>query len=85
MSLIPAWFHTFVEIDQIIISTVILLLPLIQEGLLSVTIELCARSTGFPFSQACSGKNVVMLTDCLDITIAVGCDVKPQTNKQKSK
>ena len=36
-SLIPAGFHTFVEIDHEIISTVILLLPLIQEGLLSVT------------------------------------------------
>ena len=29
--------HTFVENDHEIISTVILLLPLIQEGLLSVT------------------------------------------------
>ena len=28
-SLIPAWHHTFVEIDHEIISTVILLLPLI--------------------------------------------------------
>ena len=31
--------HTFVEIDYEIISTVILLLPLIQEGLFSVTSE----------------------------------------------
>ena len=31
--------HTFVEIDQAIFSTVILPLPLIQEGLLSVTSE----------------------------------------------
>ena len=38
-SSIPAWFHTFVRIDYEIISTVILLLPLIQEGLLSVTSE----------------------------------------------
>ena len=36
-SSIPAQSHTFVEIDHEIISTVILLLPLIQEGLLSVT------------------------------------------------
>ena len=35
-SLIPAWSHTFMEIDHEIISTVILL-P--QEGLLSVTSE----------------------------------------------
>ena len=37
MSSIPTRFHTFVAIDHEIISTVILLLPLIQEGLLSVT------------------------------------------------
>ena len=36
-SLIPARSHTFVEIDHEIVSTVILLPPLIQEGLLSVT------------------------------------------------
>ena len=36
-SLIPAWSHTFVAIDHEIISTVILLLPLIQKGLLSFT------------------------------------------------
>ena len=35
-SLIPAQSHTFLEIDHEIISKVILLLPLIQEGLLSV-------------------------------------------------
>ena len=37
----PALSHTFVEVDHEIISTVILLLPLIliQEGLLSVTSE----------------------------------------------
>ena len=34
-----ARFHTFMEIDHEIISTVILLLLLIQEGLLSVTRE----------------------------------------------
>ena len=36
-SLIPTPSHTFVEIDIKITSTVILILPLIQEGLLSVT------------------------------------------------
>ena len=35
-SSIPGWSHTFGEIDHEIISTVILLLWLIQEGLLSV-------------------------------------------------
>ena len=36
VSSIPARSHTFMEIDREIISTVILILPLIQEGLLSV-------------------------------------------------
>ena len=41
----PAWSHTFVEIDHEIISMVILLLPLIQEGLLSVTREsMCMKN-----------------------------------------
>ena len=38
--------HTYLEIDTEIISLVILLLPLIQEGLLSFTSESIARSTG---------------------------------------
>ena len=38
-SSIQAQSHTFLEIDHEIISTAILLLPLIQEGLLSVTRE----------------------------------------------
>ena len=41
-SLIPAWSHSFVEIDHKMISMVILLL--IQEGLLSVTSEsMCTK------------------------------------------
>ena len=36
-SLIPAQSHTFMEIDHEIISTVPLLSPLIQQGILSVT------------------------------------------------
>ena len=43
-SSIPAWSHTIVEIDHEIISMVILLLPRIQEGLLSVTSEsMCTK------------------------------------------
>ena len=41
MCLIPAWPHTFVEVDNQIFSTVILLLQLINEGLLSVTVNSC--------------------------------------------
>ena len=39
MSLISNWPHTFMEVDCEMFSTVILLLLLIQEGLLSVTSE----------------------------------------------
>ena len=39
VGLIPAHFHTFVEIDGEIFSIVILLIPLIQERLVSVTSE----------------------------------------------
>ena len=46
VSLIPAWSHTFVEIDHEIISLVILL-PLIQEGLLSVTGEIMCMNYWF--------------------------------------
>ena len=37
VSLIRAWSHTLVEIDHEILSTLILFLPLIQEGLVLVT------------------------------------------------
>ena len=46
VSLIPAWPHTLVEIDHGIFSTVFLLLPLIQERLLSVQLKVCALSSG---------------------------------------
>ena len=43
-SLILTWSHTFMEIDHALISTIILVLSLIQEGLLSVTSEsLCTK------------------------------------------
>ena len=51
------------------------LLALIQE----LEANLYARSTGHPLSQACTGKNVVNLSDRLDMTIDVDWDVKPQT------
>ena len=64
------------EIDHEIFSAVILLLTLIQEGLLSVTIEsMCMKYwlTSLP------RKSVVRLTDHLDITIDIDWDIKPQT------
>ena len=43
-SLIPTGSHTLVEIDHEIIYIIILFLPLIQEGLLSVTSEsMCTK------------------------------------------
>ena len=38
-SLVPAWSHTFLKVYHEIMSTVILILQLIQEGLLSDTSE----------------------------------------------
>ena len=47
--------YSFVEIDQEIFSVVILSLPLIQEGQLSVFCERMCTSTSY--NQACIGKN----------------------------
>ena len=45
MSLIPAWPHTFVEIDREIFSKAILLLPLIQKGCCQLQAKVCAWTT----------------------------------------
>ena len=48
-SLIPAWSHTFVEIDYVFISTVILLLSpeSFKKGFCQFQAKVCARSTGY--------------------------------------
>ena len=48
VSLIPAWSHTFVEIDYEIISTVILLpsAESFKKGCYQLQAKVCARSTG---------------------------------------
>ena len=46
MSLILAWSYTFVEFDDETVSTIILLLPLTQEGFCQLQAKVCARSTG---------------------------------------
>ena len=64
------------EIDCEVFFTVILLLPLIQERLFSVADE--SMCTGLPLSLRVLSlfrEKVVRLTDCLDMTIAVGWDV----------
>ena len=60
-SSIPAWFHTFVEIDNEIISTVILLpsADSFEKGCCQLQAKVCARITGYPLVQACPGKSVV--------------------------
>ena len=69
---------TFIEIDNEIISTVILPLPMIQEGLLSVTRKsLCTKYCLVKLAQ--EKVTVVRLTDRLNMTIAVDWEVKPQT------
>ena len=43
-SMIPAQSHSFMEIDHEIISNVILLLPLIQEGLSVTSESMCTKN-----------------------------------------
>ena len=61
-SLIPARFHTFMEIDNEIISTVILLpsAESFKNGCCQLQAKVCARNTGQLPVQACKGKCVVM-------------------------
>ena len=73
------------EIYCEIFSTVILLLPLIQEGLLLVTSErMCTKYWLTAQSELALEKSVVRLTDHLDMTIAVDWDVKQKTKPQNS-
>ena len=57
-SLIPARFHTLVEIDHELISTVILLhsADSFKKGCCQLQAKVCARSTGQLLVQACPGK-----------------------------
>ena len=56
VSSIPAMPQTFMEIDREIFSMIILLHPLIQEGLLSVTNKSMCTECWFRLSLACIGK-----------------------------
>ena len=60
-SSIPARFHTFVEIDHEIISTVILLpsADSFKKGCCHLQSKVCAQITGYLLVQACPGKSVV--------------------------
>ena len=65
VSSIPARSHALLEIGHEIIFTVILLLPLIQEGLLSVTSEsMCKKySLGNSLVKRAQEKSVVTWAD----------------------
>ena len=60
-SSITARYHTFVEINHEIISTVILLPSddLFKKGCCQLQAKVCAQITGYPLAQACPGKSVV--------------------------
>ena len=87
-SKIPAWSHTFKDIDHEIISTVILLpsADSFKKGCCQLQAKVCARITGYPLVQVCPGKSVVSRTDRPAMTIAVdlGRKATKQTNKQKN-
>ena len=57
-SWIPAWSHTFVEIDFEIIFTVIFLpsAESFKKDYCQLQAKVCARSTGLLLVQACQGK-----------------------------
>ena len=73
VSLISAQSHNFLEIDYEIISTAILLLLLLQDGLLQKYVH--------KLSQVCQVKSMVRRSDSANMTIAVDLDIKNQ-NKQ---
>ena len=61
VSSIPAWSHTFVEIEHEMISTVILLpsADSFKKGCCQLQGKVSARITGYPLVKACPGKSVV--------------------------
>ena len=69
------------EIDHEIFYTVILSLPLIQEGQLSVSGErMCANTGEWLRGLSLPKKSVVRKTDRLDMTLWIDWAVKPQLN-----
>ena len=84
VSLIPALPNVFEKIDHKIFCMVILLFPLIKKGCYQLQPKVCAPSTGLPLSvNLPRKKDVIRLTDHLDLTLAVGLGVKPKTKRKK--
>ena len=76
---VTAWQHSFVEIDHEVFATVILSLPLIQEGQLSVSGERKRIILVYRLEDsACPVKNVVRKHDHNGLTVPQ----KLNTNKQ---
>ena len=75
MSSIPDLAYSLVEIDHGIFSMVLLLLPLIQEGLSSFTNE------NNEYWLTASAKSVARFTDHLSMTIAIVLAFKHKPNK----
>ena len=74
-SSIPAWHHTFIEIDLEIMSMVILL-PSTDSRRVVASYK---PNNVQEVMVNCPGKSVVRCTDHPNMTIAVGWDVKNQT------
>ena len=73
------------EVDHEIISTAILLLPLIKKGC-QLKAKVCAHILVNPLVKLSQEKSVVKCTDDIDhpdMTIAVDWDVKHQTKPKK--
>ena len=71
MSSIPAQPHTFMEIDHEIFSLVLLLLPLIKLGILSITSASMSIDDWFFAESKLVQESMVRLPDYLTITITV--------------
>ena len=79
-SSIPAWFHTFVEINHEILSMIGLI---IQEGLLSVTSESMCMEYWLAACSSLTRKSVIRCTDSPAMAIAVdfGRNATKKTDK----
>ena len=82
-SLIPVWSHTFMEIDHEIISTVIHLpfADSFKNKLLSVTSESMVHKVLVNCLFKLAQEKSVVRRNSPDMTIAVSCVVKQQTNQ----
>ena len=79
VSLIPAWSHTFLKLDHEMISTAILLPSTDSRRVVSFKRKYVQEVKVNRLVKLAQEKQVVRLTDSIDMTIAVEWDVKPKT------